>query len=529
MGIIKKAFPTIFIAVLFSANLIAQNNYNNLLPKNFDLYVAEVMKEFEVPGMAIGVVKDGKVILEKGYGIKEIGKKEKVNANTLFPIASNSKAFTATALALLVEEGKLEWDAPVLNYLPWFRLSDSYVTENLSIRDLMVHRSGIAPYAGDLLWYPATTYSRKEIVYRLRFLPLANSFRNKYAYDNVFYIVAAEVIKEVSGLEFEEFLSSRIFSAIGMNRSLSKITDFSKASNKVSAHAHVNGSLKIISGDEGTGLTDVLNGAGGISSSVADMNKWLITQLDSGRSGNGRVLFSQNTSRELWTGVVPIPTIKVNDWIKPAQAEAGSYALGFRIHYYRGEKMVAHGGKLDGYVSYVNMIPGYNAGIVVLTNQESSNAYRAIVNHIADHIMKKPSFDWLAGYIKEEARRFENYRNVESLAVLNRDESSKPLLPLKDYSGKFYDDWYGDISINYENDKLIMKFEHTPQLRGEMEFWQFNSFIVKWYNRNLKADAYVTFSIDEKGKITGIKMKAVSPVTDVSFDFHDLDIKPKKF
>src|SRR5690606_13743103 len=256
MGIIKKAFPAIFIAVLFSANLIAQNNYNNLLPKNFDLYVAEVMKEFEVPGMAIGVVKDGKVILEKGYGIKEIGKQEKVDANTLFPIASNSKAFTATALALLVEEGKLAWDAPVLNYLPWFRLSDSYVTENLSIRDLMVHRSGIAPYAGDLLWYPATTYSRKEIVYRLRFLPLANSFRNKYAYDNVFYIVAAEVIKEVSGLEFEEFLSSRIFSAIGMNRSLSKITDFSKASNKVSAHAHVNGSLKIISGDEGTGLTD---------------------------------------------------------------------------------------------------------------------------------------------------------------------------------------------------------------------------------------------------------------------------------
>lgn len=528
MKYLLKILFTVAVTVVFSHSVTAQKKKETVLPKNFDAYVEEVMKQFEVPGLAIGVVINGEVVLEKGYGVREMGKNVPVDANTLFPIASNSKAFTATALALLVEEGKLEWDAPVIKYLPWFRLSNSYVTEHLSIRDLLVHRSGIAPYAGDLLWYPPTSYTREEIVYRLRYLPLANSFRNKYAYDNVFYIVAAEVIKEVSGTEFEDFISERIFSKIGMNNSLSKITAYSNATNKVSAHAHVNGNLKIIAGDSGTGLGDVVNAAGGISSSVTDMNKWMITQLDSGRAGNGQLLFHPATSRELWTGVVTIPVGRVNEWIRPAQSDGSSYALGFRILNYRGEKMVTHGGKLDGYVSFVNMIPGYHAGIVVLTNQESSNAYRAIINKLADHIMKKDEFDWLAGYKKEEIRRFENYRNIETKAVSNRNENSKPSLPLKNYAGKFYDQWYGNISVEFENGKLIMRFEHTPQLVGELEFWQYNSFVVRWYNRNLKADAYVNYSLDENGKITGIKMKAVSPVTDVSFDFHDLDIKPRK-
>lgn len=517
----------ILISILPNPTL-AQKVNNNSLPLNFDNYVNEVLKAFEVPGAAIAIVKDGKVLLSKGYGVKEMGKNEVVDSHTLFPIASNSKAFTATALALLVEEGKLNWDSPVMHYLPGFRMANPYVSEHLSIRDLMVHRSGIAPYAGDLLQFPPTNFTREEIVYKLRYLPISTSFRSTYAYDNVLYLVAAEVIKAVSGKDWEEFVKEKIFNTLGMTESISRFSDFHKARNKASSHAHVNGNLQILKNFEAQGLSDVSNPAGGIASNVSDMAKWMITQLDSGRIAPQSQLFSPQTTVQLWTGVTPMPFVKEKPWVSLAQTDLNSYALGFRTYTYRGEKMVTHGGKLDGFVSFVNLIPALNAGIVVLTNQESSNAYRAIINKVIDHLLGKEPYNWIEGYRKEEDRKFENIEKVEKQMVAERSSNTIPPMPLSQYAGAFYDEWYGNITIALKGGSLIMQFDHSPLLIGTMEYWQYNSFIVRWYNKDLKADAFVNYSFDENGKITHIKMKAVSPATDVSYDFHDLNIKPKK-
>jgi len=168
-------------------------------PPGLDDFVESIRSAFNVPGIGLAIVKDGRVVLARGYGVRTLGKPGDVDGNTLFGIASNTKAFTATAIGMLVEEGKLEWDAPVTRYIPWFRLSDPYVTREITVRDLLVHRSGLGLGAGDLLWWPASTYNRKEIARRLSSIPLATSFRNAYAYDNVLYLVAGEVIESVSG------------------------------------------------------------------------------------------------------------------------------------------------------------------------------------------------------------------------------------------------------------------------------------------------------------------------------------------
>lgn len=506
--------------------LKAQNSKNSAVPADFDKYIAKVLETFEVPGMAVGIVKDGKVILNKGYGVREENSNTPVDSLTLFPIASNSKAFTATALALLVERGQLDWDEPVITYLPDFRLSNPYVTSELSVRDLLVHRSGIAPYAGDLLQFPPTTYTRSEVVHRLRYLPLNTSFRSTYAYDNVLYLVAAEVIKAVSGMDWEEFIKREIFDKVGMKNSLSRFSDFPRASNRASSHAHVDGTLKILKDFDERGLGDVSNPAGGIVSNVRDMSRWLVTQLDSGKTPSSERLFSPRATRELWTGVTPMPILKVNPWIEPAQTDFDSYGLGFRIYSYRNTKMVTHGGKLDGFVSFVNMVPDLGLGIVVLTNQESTNAYRAVINKILDFALGAEEFDWLQGFRKEEDQKFDRIKTVEREVSASRDSDSRPVLPLDAYTGRFQDPWYGDIDVTLKDGRLIMDFKHSPMLIGHLEFWQYNTFIVRWENRDLKADAFVTYFLDEQGKVKEIEMKAVSPATDVSYDFHDLNIKP---
>lgn len=504
----------------------AQGQTTRQTPPNFDAYIREVLEAFDVPGMAVGVVRNGEVLLSKGYGIKQMGKTEPVDQHTLFPIASNSKAFTATALALLVEEGKLDWDAPVIRYLPEFRMSESYVTEHLTVRDLLVHRSGLSPYAGDLLQFPPTDYTREALVEKLRYLPLSTSFRSTYAYDNVLYLVAAEVIRAVSGQRWEEFVKERIFRPLKMHESLAYFSGFHEASNKASSHAPVEGQVQHLENFKAQGLGDISNPAGGISSNVTDMCRWLITQLDSGRSAEDYRLFTPATARELWTGVTPIPVTEVPSWIAPAQTDLSSYALGFRVYTYRGEKMVTHGGKLDGFVSFVNMVPGKNLGIVVLTNQESTNAYYSVVNHLLDYYLDKPEFDWIAGYRKQETLKFQRIARAETRAESQRDPNSKPALPLSGYTGVFRDAWYGKVRIEEAGGKLMVDFTHSPELVGEMEFWQYNTFIVRWRNRELRADAYLTYNLDENGKVTSIAMKAVSPITDVSYDFHDLHLVP---
>src|SRR6185436_11658014 len=270
---------------------------------DFDAVVQRAMTAFEVPGISLAVVKDGKVIAAKGYGVRKLGQSGTVDARTLFGIASNTKAFTATALGILVDEGKIRWDAPVIDYVPWFQMSDPYVTREMTVRDLLVHRSGLGLGAGDLLWWPPSTYNRKEIARRLRYIPLATSFRSAYAYDNVLYLVAGEVIEAVSGQSWEDFVQSRILAKVGMTTSNVRHSDATKAGNVATPHARVEGTVRPIAAFD----SDNTNPAGGINSNADDMAKWRLVLLADGKLADGSQLIRPATARELATLVTPIP------------------------------------------------------------------------------------------------------------------------------------------------------------------------------------------------------------------------------
>jgi CubicO group peptidase (beta-lactamase class C family) len=516
-----KKIILIVLTFLFLNTTFAQDKK---FLSELDKYVEKVMKEFKVPGLALAIVKDDKVVLSKGYGVRNINDNIPVDVQTRFGIASNSKAFTATALALLVEEGKLEWDAPVINYIPWFALNDPYITRELNIRDLLVHRSGLGLGGGDLLLWPSTTYTRKEITERLRYVPLVKSFRTTYAYDNVLYLVAAEVIKAVSGKTWEEFVQTRILDKLGMKYTTVTCSSVAEAGNVATPHAEMNGKVQPVK----PSLSDNTNPAGGINSCAEDITKWMKVQLDSGRMEDGARLFSPATTRQLWSIVTPMPISNQPPELKRFQPNFNGYALGFRVRDYEGKKYVWHTGGLSGYVSKISLIPEINLGVAVFTNQEMEVAYESITNYILDRYLGASPYDWLNAYKKVSERNEESLANTMKSVEASHDKLSKPHLPLQKYAGMYSDNWYGNILIEYKDGKLMMKFMQTPGMEGTMEHWQYESFIVRWADREMRADAYVTFSLKPDGSIELAKMKAVSPDTDFSYDFHDLLLKPVK-
>ncbi len=493
-------------------------------PPDLDAVVTRVMESFEVPGVSLAIVKDGRVVVAKGYGVQTFGEATPVDSQTLFGIASNTKVFTATALGLLVEEGKIAWDTSVIEYLPWFQMWDPYVTRELTVRDLLVHRSGLGLGAGDLLWWPPSKYGRKEIARRLRFIQPATSFRSAYAYDNVLYLVAGEVIETVSGMSWEEFVSQRILKKVGMATSDVRFSASANGGNVAGTHAKVEGVLRPVKPMD----SDNTNPAGGINSNAEDMARWMLVLLTGGRLADGSRLFNEKTARELATIVTPIRISDPPPELAALKPNFQGYALGLNIHDYRGKKIVTHTGGLPGYVSKVTLLPELNLGITVLTNQESGEAFSSLTWHIVDYYLGAAATDWVDAYLNARARR--DARTAEALkrAAGARDAASKPSLALEKYAGIYTDAWYGDVKIILEDGKLVLGFAKTPVLLGDLEHWQYDTFIVKWRDRELRADAYITFALNPDGSIDQAKMKAVSPETDFSFDFHDLLLKPAK-
>jgi CubicO group peptidase (beta-lactamase class C family) len=500
-------------------------------PPDLDQWVTRAMRTFEVPGIGLAIVKDDTVVVATGYGVRKFGDPAPVDARTLFGIASNTKAFTATALGLLVEEKKIEWDAPVIRYLPAFAMSDPYVTRELTVRDLLVHRSGLGLGAGDLLWWPPSSYNRKEIAHRLRFIPLEKSFRSAYAYDNVLYLIAGEVIEAISGQSWEDFISSRILSKVGMTGSNVRHSAAMSGGNVATTHARIDGKVRPIAPFD----SDNTNPAGGINSSAEDMAKWLRVQLSGGLLASGSRLFSAATARELTSIVTPMAVNNPPPELPPLKSNFNGYALGFSIRDYRGHKLVAHTGGLPGYVSRLAMIPDLNLGVVVLTNQESGEAFESIALHVLDHYLGAPAFDWIDGFRQLKTRTATEVAARERDASSSRYASSKPSLPLSKYAGTYRDAWYGDVEITprapspataERNGALTIRFTRTPLLTGTLAHWQYDTFIARWTDRELRADAFITFALNPDGSIDQAKMRAVSPDTDFSYDFHDLLLKP---
>lgn len=492
------------------------------LPADVDAYVTRVMRDFEVPGVALTLVKDGRVLLAKGYGVRTLGRPDPVDARTLFGIASNTKAFTATALGLLVESGQIEWDAPVVRYLPGFQMYDPFVTRELTVRDLLVHRSGLGLGAGDLLWWPPSTYDRKEIARRLRYIKPETSFRTAYAYDNVLYLIAGELIETMSGQTWEEFVRTRILTRLGMTGSNVRHSAAAAGGNVATTHARVDGKVRVVA----PFASDNTNPAGGINSSAEDMAKWMIVQLDSGRLADGSRLFTERTARQLWNIVTPIAPGTPAPELAALRANFNGYALGFGVRDYRGRKILQHTGGLPGFVSKVVMVADLKLGIAILTNQESGEAFESIAWRLLDHFLGAPPTDWAAAYQKLRLRGDSMVAAAERRAGAQRDTASRPSLPLERYAATYTDDWYGTVTITREGALLTIRFDKTPALVGDLEHWQYDTFIARWRDRELRADAYVTFALNPDGSIRDVRMQAVSPATDFSFDFQDLLLKP---
>ena len=492
------------------------------LPPDLDGYVARVMTAFEVPGLALAVVQDGKVLLARGYGVRKLGDPAPVDAKTQFGIASNTKVVTATALALLVEEGKLEWDAPVIRYLPAFAMYDPFVTRELTIRDLLVHRSGLGLGAGDLLWWPPSSYSRKEIAHRLRYIRPATSFRSAYAYDNVLYTVAGEVIETVSGQSWEDFVSSRILARVGMTSSDVRHSAAGGSGNVAGTHARVEGTVRAIA----PFLSDNTNPAGGIMSGAEDMARWVLVQLDSGRTASGTRLYSPRSARELWTLVTPIPIGDPIPELRAIRPSFNGYGLGLGIRDYRGHKMLTHTGGLPGYLSRVAMLPDRRIGVVVLTNQESGAAFNVLTHRILDHLLGVTPPDYLGLAIRADSMEAARLAAAARSRSAARDSAAGPSLPPARYAGTYRDAWYGDVVISQENGRLAIRFSRTESLVGDLIHWQHDTFVARWRDRELRADAFLTFALNPDGTIERASMRPVSDDVDFSFDFQDLDLRP---
>jgi len=492
------------------------------LPPGLDELVTRAMKTFEVPGLSLAIVKDGQVLLAKGYGVKKLGEPAPVDAQSLFGIASNSKLFTAVALGTLVDEGKISWDSRVVDYLPEFMMSDPYVTREMMVKDLLCHRSGLGLGAGDLMFWPATTLTREEILHRVRFIKPAYSFRTTYAYSNLMFAVAGELLAKVSGRPWEDFVQEKIQKRAGMTYSNTRCSLVAKEANVAWPHARVEGQVKPIK----PYLPDNINPAGGINSCAEDMAKWMLVLLNQGKLPDGSQLVSEKVMSEITSLQTPIPIYKPAPELAAAAMNFNGYGLGVRLRDFRRYKVVTHTGGLAGYVSQVWLMPEIGLGVTILTNQEADEAYQSLTYAIADYYLKAPAVDWVGAIAKVRERSRQRTQDEIKKAYDERNKNSKPSLPLEKYAGLYRDAWYGEIEIKHEGDRLLMTFKHSPDLSGQLEHWQYDTFVARWSDPELKADAYVTFSLNPDGSIAEVRMKPFSPDTDFSYDFQDLLLKP---
>ena len=341
---------------------------------NLDADVNRALKTFDVPGMAIAIVKDGKVVTARGYGVRKLGEPAPVDGKTLFEIASNSKAFTAAGLAMLVDAGKIAWDDPVTKHLPGFQMYDSYVTGQMTVRDLLTHRSGLGLGAGDLLWWPSTTFSTDEIIARLRYVKPATSFRASYAYDNLLYIVAGKIIAEKAGKPWGQAMQEQILTPLGMTGTRTSVAEMLATSDYAAPHSKIKDRIAVVK------PMPVPNavGAVGINTNAEDIARWMTVLLNNGKMDNGTQLFSARQAAEMWTEQTPMRIREPKPALAATKPNFYAYGLGFQLRDYKGRKLAMHGGALQGFYSTVLMVPEEKLGIAILTNAENSPAMAAL-------------------------------------------------------------------------------------------------------------------------------------------------------
>ena len=515
MILIKKLSIITLIVIISASTSFAQYNSAKI-----DSIVEYAMEQFNVVGASVGIVKDGKIIHAKGYGLKSIETKAKVDENTQFCIASNSKAFTTTALTLLVEEGKLSWDDKVRDYIPEFKMYNAYVTENFNILDLLTHRSGLGLGAGDLMIFPdGSDFTITDIAQSFQYMKPVSAFRTKYDYDNLLYLISGEIIARISGQSWEEFVAERILNPLEMEHTAAGISHVKKQSNLSEPHATKDNVNHII-----PQYKQMVNGAAaGIYSGATDVSKWMLMHLNKGAYGESldKNLFTIPSQNLMWS----VHTVTEVNRNPRYNSHFSGYGLGWQLTDVKGNLKVSHTGGMPGMLSKVIMIPDLNFGIVILTNTSDGGAllFESVSNAIVDSYLGLDDFMWVdkyAAYFKRLAKEDQSLVAEVWETVENADAKS---IKKEDYIGTYNDPWFGNIEVFLKEKQLWFRSIRSPKLNGPMNLYKANTFAIKWEYQDMNADAFAIFSLNEEGKAVGIKMRGISPNIDFSFDFQDLE------
>lgn len=510
------------LLLVFSASAIADER-EGISDAAIAELASHAMRQFQIPGMAIGIVRGNKTVFARGFGIREVGLPGQVNTDTMFKIASNSKAFTTAALAILVDEGKITWEGKVESYIPEFKMYDPWVSAQFTVTDLLTHRSGLTKGAGDLmLWPEPNDFSHADIIHALRYFEPSSNFRTEYAYDNSLYIVAGEIIPRVTGQSWGEFVQSRIMRPLGLERCFAAEIPAMEMHNLAVPHAVVDGEMKVIERGRIPSKPPVSAAAGGIICSLNGMLPWVKTQLNRGTSPDGVKLFSLLQSKAMWQPQT-IRSVSERDY-KLNRTHFKAYALGWRIADVHGFNEVSHTGSLAGMRSYVVLIPELELGVVVLMHGSSSAARVAVMSTIVRSFMPVEQIDW----VQMKADEIETWKQEQKLANVSSEDSDSESVAFKsanlsDYAGRYRDPWFGDVTLKVEQGKLVFVAAKSPKLTGPMQQTAENQFVVRWIDRSVDADAVVQFGLDENGSVSTMTMQAESEYADFSFDFQDLD------
>ncbi len=494
----------LLIAFWVNEEIMAKETLN---PNNIEKSIQESMTVWKTPGVAVAIVKDGKIVFLKSYGIQEIDSKKHVDNQTLFSIGSLTKAFTTTALAILVDEKKIQWDDPVIKHLPSFYLFNPYVTQNVTICDLLSHRTGLASHDGDLLW-TGQPYSRKEIVIRSRYLIPTFGFRSTYAYQNVLYVTAGEIIEAVSGLTWDEFIKTRIFDPLKMQCSFSFLKSQGEKENISTPHSEGEGSIQKINWDS----VESFGAAGSIVSCISDMAKWLTLQLELAK-GMDTAIVRHEAIKELFS---PQINVNVDPILKKLYPESNfvSYGLGWFLHDYHGKKMIQHDGLINGMSAFLLMMPQEDFGIVVLSNLKDSLLPHSVSYKMMDNVLNQSKHNWDLELRETILQLQKKGKNEETKLLSNRIKNTSPSHPTSDYIGKYQDQLYGAVVIWGTNkDSLKAKVISGT---GHLEHWHYDTFRFIPADKTL-SKPFITFYFDPNGQVDYLKISPLLPTSIFKF------------
>ncbi|NEM96138.1 serine hydrolase [Pontibacter burrus] len=499
---------------------VAQNNNTAATLSKLDAYYQKALKDWDVPGMAIAIVKNGSVIFAKGYGVLNSKTGGQVDANTVFGIASNSKAYTSAALATLVDAGKIKWDDKVRKYVPYLQLSNPYVTDNLNIEDLLSHRSGYRTFSGDLLWYN-TTYSREDIIRRMQYLEPTYGFRDGYGYSNLMFVLAGQVIEQVTGKSWETYIKETFFQPLGMNRSYTSVNELKGVQNVASPHGFDENDKPVATTFN---AWDNWNPAAGIFTSVNQQAQWMRLHLNRG-TYKGKQIFSENTSRHMWQAHNPMPVSKGAEEFMPSTHFTAA-GLGWFVSDYEGRKLIYHGGGHEGMNSRTVLAPEEKLGIVILTNSMSS-IMSPLANYTLDQFFGvQNGRDW-SQFMLDAAAKAKKAQADEQAKDPKEKEKKKrktqPTMALDAYTGTYHSKLYGNAIVTIKGGKLDIQLEPAPALGGTLNHWQHDIFDLDWKNDYaLLTPTRVRFLVGEDGTISQMRLDANNP------DFHFDELKFEK-